>query len=110
LSDWHPAFLQLAPTLIGCYKRYERFCKKYRCKSKPVKTRQWGSKLIALLKSTTSRAEGRSNRMSQCIGQQALPLNLPIFQHLPEQWQQITEQFRHCNASRWNDDEYPNSS
>jgi hypothetical protein len=110
ISDWHPAFLQLAPTLTGCSKRYERFCKTYRCKSKPVKIRQWGSKLIALLKSTTSRAEGRGKRISQCIGQQSLPLNLPALQHLPEQWQQIAEQFRHCNAPRWNDDECLNSS
>jgi hypothetical protein len=27
ISDWHPAFLQLAPTLTGCSKRYEWFCK-----------------------------------------------------------------------------------
>jgi putative transposase len=110
ISDWHPAFLQLSPTLTGCSKRYINFCKKYRCKSKPIKIRQWGSKLIALLKSTTSRAQGRGKRISQCIGQQALPLNLPILQHLPEQWQQIAEQFRHCNAPRWNDDGDLNSS
>jgi REP element-mobilizing transposase RayT len=110
ISDWHPAFLQLAPTLTGCSKRYINFCKKYRCKSKPVKIRQWGSKLIALLKSTTTRAQGRGKRISQCIGQQSLPLNLPALQHLPEQWQQIAEQFRHCNAPRWNDDECLNSS
>jgi putative transposase len=82
-KDWHPAFLQLAPTLTGCSKRYINFCKKYRCKSKPVKIRQWGRKLIALLKSTTPRAQGRGRRISQCIGQQALSLNLPILQYLP---------------------------
>ncbi len=81
ISDWHPAFLQLAPTLTGCAKRYQRFCQNYRSKSKPVKIRQWGNKLIALLKSTTPRAQGRGKRISQCIGQQALPLNLPILQH-----------------------------
>lgn len=54
LSDWHPAFLQLAPTLTGCSKRYINFCKKYCCKSKPIKTKQWGSKLIALLKGTAT--------------------------------------------------------
>jgi REP element-mobilizing transposase RayT len=40
LSDWHPSFLQLAPTLTGCSKRYINFCKTYRCKSKPIKTKQ----------------------------------------------------------------------
>jgi hypothetical protein len=78
--------------------------------SKPIKTKQWGSKLIALLKSTTPRAQGRGKRISQCIEQQALQLNLPIPQHLPEQWQQFDQQFRHCNAPRWNDDGDLNSS
>jgi len=30
LSDWHPSFLQLAPALTGCAKRYQRFCQNYR--------------------------------------------------------------------------------
>ena len=110
LSQWHPAFLQLAPTLKGCSKRYVHFCKKYRCKSKPIKTRQWGSKLIALLKGTTTRAQGTSKRHRHCIGQQSLPLNLPMLQQLPEHWQHIAQQFRTCNAPRWNDGECLNSS
>ena len=110
ITQWHPAFLQLAPTLTGCSKRYEHFCRKYRCKSKPIKTRQWGSKLIALLKSTTARAQGNRKRQRICIGQQSLPLNLPMLQQLPDEWQQIAQTFRQCNAPRWNDDESMNSS
>ena len=30
ISEWHPSFLQLASTLKGCSKRYERFCQRYR--------------------------------------------------------------------------------
>jgi putative transposase len=83
LSDWHPSFLDLAPTLTGCAKRHEYFCKKYRCKLKPIKTKQWGNKLIALLKGTTARAQSNSKRHRHCIGQQSLPLNLPTLQQLP---------------------------
>ena len=64
-----------------------------------------GSKLIALLKGTATRAQGNSKRHRQCIAQQALPLNLPMLQQLPEHWQQIAQQFRSCNAPRWNDDD-----
>ena len=110
ITQWHPAFLQLAPTLTGCSKRYEHFCRKYRCKSKPIKTRQWGSKLIALLKGTTARAQGNSKRHRHCIGQQSLPLNLPMLQQLPDEWQHIAQTFRQCNAPRWVDDECLNSS
>jgi putative transposase len=94
LSDWHPSFLQLAPTLTGCSKRYKYFCKKYRCKSKSIKTKQWGGKLIALLKGPATRAQGTSKHYRHCIGQQSLPLNLPALRQLPESWHQIAEQFR----------------
>jgi putative transposase len=110
LSDWHPSFLQLAPTLTGCANRYEHFCKTYRCKPKPIKTRQWGSKLIALLQGTATKAQGKNKHYRHCIGQQSLPLNLPALRQLPERLQQIAEQFRHCNAPRRNDDDRFDSS
>ncbi len=110
LSDWHPAFLQLAPTLTGCCKYYEHFHKTYRCKSKPVKIRKWGRKLIALLKSTATKAQGKGKHYRHCIGQQSLPPNLPTLQQLPEHWQQIAQQFRSCNSPRWNDYDHLNSS
>jgi REP element-mobilizing transposase RayT len=109
-SDWHPSFLQLAPTLAGCAKQYEHFCKTYRCKSKLIRTRQWGSKLIALLKGTATRAQSNSKRHRHCIGQQLLPLNLPTLQQSPVRWQQIAQQLCICNAPRWNDDDCLNSS
>jgi REP element-mobilizing transposase RayT len=34
ISEWHPSFLQMAITLKGCSKRYERFCQQYRRYSK----------------------------------------------------------------------------
>jgi hypothetical protein len=75
-----------------------------------IKTKQWGNKLIAILKGTATRAQGKSKRHRHCIGQQSLPLNLPTLQQLPEHWQHIAQQFRHCNAPRWNDDNCLNSS
>jgi hypothetical protein len=84
--------LQLAPALTGCAKRYQRFCQNYRSKSKPVKIRQWGNKLIAVLKSTATKTQGKSKRHRHCIGQQSLPINLPMLQQLPEHWQHLAEQ------------------
>ena len=57
-----------------------------------------------------ARAQGNSKRHRHCIGQQSLPLNLPMLQQLPDEWQHIAQTFRHCNAPLWNDDEYLNSS
>jgi putative transposase len=30
LSEWHPTFLQLTPTLEGCARRYAQYCRRYR--------------------------------------------------------------------------------
>ena len=30
ISEWRPSFLQLASSLKGCFRRYERSCQKYR--------------------------------------------------------------------------------
>lgn len=46
LSDWHPAFLQLAPTLEGCAKRYTQYCLSYRPRAKPARKPGWGSRLL----------------------------------------------------------------
>ena len=91
LSDWRPSFIA-----SGTHAH--------------IKIRQWGNKLIALLKSTATRAQGKSKHHRHCIGQQSLPLNLPTLQQLPEHWQQIAQQFCLCNAPRWNDDDHFDSS
>lgn len=49
LTEWHPAFLQLGPTLEDCAKRYRRFCKRYKAKPKSEKRYYWGSKLLPKL-------------------------------------------------------------
>jgi putative transposase len=49
ITEWHPSFLQLAPTLNGCSKRYERCCKKYRHHSKGATKCHWGSKMLKRL-------------------------------------------------------------
>ena len=40
LSEWHPAFLQLAPTLEGCARRYAHYCRQYR--PRPSRRRKAG--------------------------------------------------------------------
>ena len=48
LSEWHPAFLQLAPTLEGCARRYAHYCLHYRPQAKPARKSGWGSRLLQL--------------------------------------------------------------
>ena len=81
LSDWHPSFLQLAPTLTGCAERYEHFCKRYRCKPKPIKTRQWGQQVDC----PVPRHYHKSTRQKQalcCSNSRALASNRPTLSPL----------------------------
>ena len=44
LTEWHPAFLELATTLEECAKRYREFCKRYTPKKKKTTPRRnWGN-------------------------------------------------------------------
>ncbi|MEI6559655.1 MAG: transposase [Rhodospirillaceae bacterium] len=47
LTEWHTAFLGLAPTLDGCSLHYWRFCLMYRTKRKMRKKSPWGCRLLA---------------------------------------------------------------
>jgi hypothetical protein len=49
ISEWHPSFLQLAATLKGCSKRYERFCQQYRHHAKGAPKCHWGSRMLKRL-------------------------------------------------------------
>ena len=46
LTQWHPAFLELANTLDQCAQKYKEFCKKYKSKQKDSRKCHWGSKLL----------------------------------------------------------------
>jgi len=65
LSEWRPSLLQLVPMLTGCAKHYQRFCNKYRSKSKPFKLRQLGGKLIAFIKALLLKHFCQSTRQQQ---------------------------------------------
>ena len=43
LTDWHPAYLRLGPSLAACACRYARFCRRYRPTEKPVAASRWGA-------------------------------------------------------------------
>ena len=80
LSEWHPAFLQLAPTLEGCARRYAHYCRRYRPRAKPARKPGWGSRLL-----------------QRGGGGVVLPL--------PDEWQRLAEAFRRANGARagsWN--------
>lgn len=50
ITDWHPAFLKLAPSLDECSRHYRNFCRKYRPQTKPKTPRSWGRSFIGALK------------------------------------------------------------
>ena len=68
ISEWHPSFLALAPTLSGCSKRYERFCQQYCHHTKGAPKCHWGSRMLKRLVET-----GRSKSKRISPGQQSLP-------------------------------------
>jgi putative transposase len=103
LSEWHPSFLQLAPTLKGCSKRYERFCQQYRHHSKGAPKCHWGSRMLKRLVETSS---SRSKRKRISPGQQQLPFAFDLrLNQIPDEWQQIAVRFRRANGIRDNDRE-----
>jgi len=50
ITDWHPAFLKLAPSLDECGRRYRNFCRKYRPQTKTKTPCSWGRSFIEVLK------------------------------------------------------------
>jgi len=73
ISEWHPSFLTLAPTLKGCSKRYERFCQKYRHHAKGAPKCHWGSRMLKRLVE-----KGRSKSKWVSSGQQQIPFAIDM--------------------------------
>ena len=102
ITQWHPAFLQLAPTLTGCSKRYGRFCQKYRHQPKPAPKCHWGGKMLKRMIETAG--SNKSNRRRFSPGQQHLPFDFDIrLSQIPGEWQQIAVRFRRANGIRGSD-------
>lgn len=73
LSEWHPAFLQLAPTLEGCARRYVQFCRHYRPRTKPARKSHWGSKLLQRDGGSGGKGAGRKGMAAgQRLGSEAV--------------------------------------
>lgn len=68
IGEWHPSFLQLAPTVKECSKRHERFCQKYRHHAKGAPKCPWGSRM---LKRLVEKGISKSKRIPP--SQQSLP-------------------------------------
>ena len=100
LSEWHPAFLQLAPTLEGCARRYAQYCRRYRPRAKPARKSCWGSKLLQRDGGSGGKGAGRKG---VAAGQQDLPWGGGQELALPLQWQQLAETFRRANGARASD-------
>jgi hypothetical protein len=103
ISEWQPSFLQLAPTLKGCSKRYERFCQKYRHHSKGAPKCHWGSRMLKRLVETSFNSS-KKKRVSP--GQQQLPFAFDCrLNQIPDDWHQIAVRFRRANGIRDGDRE-----
>ena len=104
ISEWHPSFLQMAPTLTGCSKRYERFCQKYRHHSKGAPKCHWGSRMLKRLVETSRSSRSKKKRVSP--GQTQLPFAFDLcLSQIPEEWHQIAVRFRRANGIRDGDRE-----
>ena len=100
LSEWHQAFLQLAPTLEGCARRYAHNCQRYRPRAKPARKSHWGSRLLQRDRGSSSKGAGRK---WVAAGLQVLPWGGGPELPLPLQWQQLAEMFRRANGARASD-------
>ena len=104
ISEWHPSFLQMAPTLKGCSKRYQNFCTKYRHHAKGAPKCHWGSRMLKRLVETSRSNRSKSKRISP--GQQQLPFAFDLrLNQIPEEWHQIAVRFRRANGIRDGDKE-----
>ena len=103
ISKWHPSFLQLASSLKGCSRRYERFCQKYRHHAKGGAKCQ-GSRMLKRLVQSSRSSRSKRNRISP--GQQQLPFAFDVrLNQVPEKWHQVTVRFRRANGIRDGDRE-----
>ena len=97
LSEWHPAFLQLAPTLEGCARRYGSYCRHYRPRAKPARQSHWGSRLLRRDGGTGRKA---ADWMGVAPGQQVLPWHGDGAEApLPQEWKQLAERFRRTDRN-----------
>lgn len=63
LTEWHPAFLSLGPSLEACQRLYRRFCQRYAPKKKARRVCSCGSRLfpLGLPKNTRRVSPGQSD-------------------------------------------------
>jgi hypothetical protein len=52
-------FLQLAPTLEGCARRYAQDCRRHRLRAKPARKPGWGRKLLQREGGSGAKGAGR---------------------------------------------------
>ena len=101
ITEWHPSFLSLAPTLKGCSKRYERFCQRYRHQAKGAPNCHWGSRMLKRLVETSG---SKKKRISPGQTQLPFPFDCRLNQ-IPDDWHQILVGFRRANGIRDGDRE-----
>ena len=104
ISEWHPSFLQLASSLKGCSRRYERFCERYRHHAKSGAKCHWGSRMLKRF--VQSSRSNRSKRKRISPGPQQLSFAFDVrLNQIPEEWHQVAVRFRKANGIRDGDRE-----
>ena len=74
LTQWHPAFLELANTLDQCAQKYKELCKKYKSKQKNSRKCHWGSKLLGGI---VLSFDGRNSRSAKKKKKLSTPFDFP---------------------------------
>lgn len=99
ISESRPSFLQLAPTLKECPKRYERVLPALSPSRQGTPKCHWGSRTLKRLVET--RGGQRSKRKRLSSGQQQLPFASDChLNQIPEEWHQFAVSFRRANGIR----------
>jgi hypothetical protein len=99
ITEWHPSFLTLAPTLKESSKRYERFYQQNRHHGKRAPKCHWGSRMLKRVVETSGSKKRRiSPRQTQ------LPFALGCrLNQIPKEWHQIAVSFSRANGIRYGD-------
>ena len=75
LTQWHPAFLELADNLDGCAEKYKSFCSRYKPRAKSDRRSHWGCNLLPKILKLKPQQESRGQMLLPWV-QRAQTLDL----------------------------------
>jgi len=75
LTQWHPAFLELADSLDGCAEKYKGFCSRYKPRAKSDRRSHWGCNFLPKILKLKPKQESQGQMVLSWI-QRAQTLDL----------------------------------